>query len=184
MGAAVRVQCHASIALPDSLSQVIPHGTSMRETIRRLSSAIACLGRSTFSGFLRSKPLEPLDMNDPLDLGRLGERAAYRFLKKRGYQIVARNFRTPRGEIDLVGWDRDILCFVEVKTRASTERGRPEEAVTAFKQEQILNTAIDYLQHTYLRNVNHRFDIVSVQVDSSGAPVCRLIKRAFGSRSN
>lgn len=120
----------------------------------------------------------------PLDLGRKGERAAFIFLQHLGYMIVARNFRTVHGEIDLVAWDRDILCFVEVKTRATTEHGRPEEAVTTFKQRQILNTALDYLRKANLHPVNLRFDIVSVQFSADGTPVCQLTRRAFGPRMN
>ncbi len=53
--------------------------------------------------------------------GRRGEEAAYFFLRKRGYVMVARNYRSARrrGEVDLIGWDRDVLCFIEVKTRTS-----------------------------------------------------------------
>ncbi len=120
----------------------------------------------------------------PLNLGRWGEREAYIFLSQQGYTIVARNFRTSRGEIDLVAWDRDILCFVEVKTRASQEHGRPEESVTAFKQRQIVSTSIDYLRHANLRETNTRFDIVTVQWGGAGRSRCRLIRGAFGSRTN
>lgn len=84
----------------------------------------------------------------------------------------------------MVAWDRDILCFVEVKTRASQEHGRPEESVTAFKQRQIVSTSIDYLRHANLRETNTRFDIVTVQWDGAGISHCRLIRGAFGSRTN
>src|SRR3989442_15776210 len=62
-------------------------------------------------------------------IGRHGEEDAYFFLRKLGYVMVARNFRSPRrrGEIDLIGWDKDLLCFVEVKTR-TTRDGKPAEA--------------------------------------------------------
>ena len=114
-------------------------------------------------------------------LGRKGEREAYRFLRKQGYRIVARNFSSFSGEIDLVGWDRDILCFVEVKTRTTEEHGRPEAAVNAFKQRQILNTARDFLRQANLHPVNIRFDIVSIRYsEERDAPECRLIRRAFG----
>ncbi|MGB7620745.1 MAG: YraN family protein [Terriglobia bacterium] len=134
--------------------------------------------------FFRVDSPPSTDPHDPLALGRLGERAAFKFLQHYGYKIVARNFRTVHGEIDLVAWDRDILCFVEVKTRATTEHGRPEEAVTTFKQRQILNTSLDYLRLANLHSVNTRFDIVSVQLSPGEVPVCQLIRRAFGSRMN
>ncbi|MDD5543519.1 MAG: YraN family protein [Acidobacteriia bacterium] len=115
---------------------------------------------------------------DPLALGREGERQAYRFLRRQGYQVVARNFRSPRGEVDLIAWDRDILCFVEVKTRIDVKHGRPEEAVTPFKQRQILNASLDYLRQAGLHRVNTRYEIAAVEFDQAGAPVCRLIQQA------
>jgi putative endonuclease len=117
--------------------------------------------------------------SDPQELGRQGEQEAYRFLRRQGYQVVARNFRSRRGEVDLIGWDRDILCFVEVKTRIDTGHGRPEEAVTQFKQGQILNASLDYLHQANLHGVNTRYDIVAVEVGRHKAPVCRLIKQAW-----
>ncbi len=118
-------------------------------------------------------------------LGRQGEREAYRYLRKCGFKVVARNFATRSGEVDIVAWDHDILCFVEVKTRTSLEHGRPEEAVTAFKQRQILNTALDYLRQANLHSVNTRYDIVTVLYgDRRKVPRCRLIKRAFGGAAN
>jgi putative endonuclease len=120
-------------------------------------------------------------MAEWLALGRRGEREAYRFLRRQGFQVVARNYTSFHGEIDLVAWDRDILCFVEVKTRTTTEHGRPEEAVTPFKQGQIVNTSLDYLRQSNLIQINTRYDIVTVQYGKSAVPVCRLIRQAFGS---
>src|SRR4029453_12296227 len=74
----------------------------------------------------------------PPDLasGRRAEDLAHRFLRRRGMGIVARNYRPPfgGGEIDLIGWDRDRLAFVEVKSRVSAEFGPPERAVDEEKQ--------------------------------------------------
>jgi putative endonuclease len=134
--------------------------------------------------FFRVDSLSSTDPHNPLVLGRRGERAAFIFLQHMGYMIVARNFRTVHGEIDMVAWDRDILCFVEVKTRTTTEHGRPEEAVTSFKQRQILNTSLDYLRQANLHPVNIRFDIVSVQFSADGTPACQLTAGAFGSQMN
>ena len=63
--------------------------------------------------------------------GRRGEEGAYFYLRKRGYVMVAQNFRSPRrrGEIDLIGWDKDVLCFIEVKTRTSRDVKPAEAAV-------------------------------------------------------
>jgi|GEM_PF-314307 len=151
------------------------------ETMR---AAVVSTWHSAIRWVFRFEDNSDPDPLDPLALGRRGERAAFIFLKHQGYMIVARNFRTIHGEIDMVAWDRGILCFVEVKTRATAEHGRPEDAVTHFKQRQILNTSLDYLRRGNLHSVNTRFDIVSVLVRPDGVPVCELIRHAFGSRMN
>src|SRR2546427_2617285 len=72
-------------------------------------------------------------------IGRHGEEDAYFFLRKLGYLMVARNFRSPRrrGEIDLIGWDKDVLCFVEVKTRTTRDVKPAEAAVDRSKQREL-----------------------------------------------
>ena len=78
-------------------------------------------------------------------LGALGERLACHELRRRGYAILARSFRTRHGEIDIVARDGDVLVFVEVKTRASRRYGTALEAVTAGKQRRIAAMARSYL---------------------------------------
>ena len=95
--------------------------------------------------------------------GRRGEEDAYFHLRKLGYVMVARNYRTPRhrGEIDLIGWDGDVLVFIEVKTRTSHEVKPAEAAVDRHKRREIAQVARDYLR--YLPpECQWRFDIVSV----------------------
>ncbi len=67
------------------------------------------------------------DEQDHLRLGRLGETEAYLYLQKLGYRMVASNFRVlqNRGEIDLIGWDDNVLCFIEVKTRTDASFAPP-----------------------------------------------------------
>src|SRR5690348_18512711 len=80
--------------------------------------------------------------------GRRGEEDAYFYLRKRGYVMVARNFRSSRrkGEIDLIGWDKDVLCFIEVKTR-STRQVKPAEAAVDFrKRHELAMVAHEYLR--------------------------------------
>lgn len=156
----------------------------MTNVLRTMRAAVVSSWRSAIGWVFHFEDNSNPDPLDPLALGRRGERAAFIFLKHQGYMIVARNFRTIHGEIDMVAWDRDILCFVEVKTRATAEHGRPEDAVTPFKQRQILNTSLDYLRRGNLHAVNTRFDIVSVLIRQDGVPVCELIRHAFGSRMN
>src|SRR6202043_1345834 len=75
----------------------------------------------------------------PYRTGRRGEGAAFFYLRELGYTMVARNFRSPRcrGEIDLIGWDDDVLCFVEVKTRTTLDVNPREAAVARHKRRQI-----------------------------------------------
>jgi putative endonuclease len=82
--------------------------------------------------------------------GRRGEEDAYFHLRRRGYVIVARNFRSPRhhGEIDLIGWDKDVLCFIEVKTRTTRDVKPAAAAVDRKKRHDIRVVIRDYLQFT------------------------------------
>lgn len=94
--------------------------------------------------------------------GALGERAAQQHLQKRGLKFLAANFRSSRGEIDLIFRDADCLVFVEVKTRSSEEWGRPAAAVNARKKRLLAQTALDYLRLLKNPPVKIRFDIVEV----------------------
>ncbi len=95
--------------------------------------------------------------------GTNGEEAAYFHLRKLGYAMVARNFRSPRcrGEIDLIGWDADVLCFIEVKTRRSRDVKTPEAAVDRHKRREVARVAREYLRKQPPM-CQWRFDIVSV----------------------
>jgi putative endonuclease len=95
--------------------------------------------------------------------GRRGEEAAYFHLRKLGYTMVARNFRSPRcrGEIDLIGWEDDTLCFVEVKTRTTRDVKPGEAAVDRHKRRQVAAVAREYLRRFPL-SCQWRFDVVSV----------------------
>lgn len=101
-----------------------------------------------------------------LRTGRRGEEDAYFYLRRQGYTMVARNFRSPnrRGEIDLIGWHEDILCFVEVKTRTSHDVKPAEAAVDREKRREILAVAREYLRHLQ-SSCPWRLDVVSVYYD-------------------
>jgi len=111
--------------------------------------------------------------------GRRGEDLAHRYLQRKGYTIVARNYRTRSGsgEVDLIGWDGEALAFIEVKARATEDYGSPESAVDAEKQHHILIAARDYLRRTDIQWELARFDVVSVVLTSP--PTIRLEKGAF-----
>jgi putative endonuclease len=101
-----------------------------------------------------------------LQIGKQGEEDAYFHLRKLRYVIVARNFRTPRcrGEIDLIGWDKDVLCFIEVKTRTSLNVKPPQAAVDWHKRREVAEVAREYRRHLP-PSCQWRFDIVSVYYD-------------------
>jgi len=102
--------------------------------------------------------------------GRRGEEAAYFHLRKLGYTMVARNFRSPRcrGEIDLIGWEKDILCFVEVKTRTTRDVKPGEAAVDRHKRREVAAVVREYLRR-FPPSCQWRFDIVSVYYGNSKA---------------
>jgi putative endonuclease len=102
--------------------------------------------------------------------GRRGEEAAYFHLRKLGYTMVARNFRSPRcrGEIDLIGWEADVLCFVEVKTRTTLDVKPGEAAVDQHKRRLVAAVARDYLRR-FPPSCQWRFDVVSVYYGNSKA---------------
>jgi putative endonuclease len=118
--------------------------------------------------------------------GRRGEEDAYFYLRKHGYVIIARNFRTARhrGEIDLIGWDtkEDVLCFIEVKTR-TTRDVKPAHAAVDRKKRQDLRVVIRY----YLRSIPRRqfaaspqwrFDIATVYYERGEVPTFELFQNA------
>ena len=112
--------------------------------------------------------------------GRRGEEAAYFYLRRVGYVMVGRNFRSPhrRGEIDLIGWDHDVLCFIEVKTRTSHDVKPAEAAVDRDKLREVKGVAQHYLRQ--LRQAPRwRIDIVSVYFgEVRGALQIELFKNA------
>ena len=117
--------------------------------------------------------------DERLDLGRCGEDAAEKFLRRQGLKILERNMRTPVGEIDIVAADRTFLVFVEVKTRSSQEYGNPAEAVSQRKQRQIIRAANWYLNEQAHKELQPRFDVVAVIVDGKAFCV-EHIPDAFG----
>jgi len=113
-----------------------------------------------------------------LRLGKCGEEIAVDFLKEQGYKIIARNYKSRFGEIDIIARDKDTLCFVEVKTRHSDKYGLPEEAVTRLKQRQIAKSALSFLKARALLDKKARFDVVSI-IYAKDNPKRELIKDAF-----
>jgi putative endonuclease len=125
---------------------------------------------------------EQRETPDGQSIGRRGEEDAYFYLRRLGYVMVARNFRSPRhhGEIDLIGWDRDVLCFIEVKTRTSRDVKTAEAAVDRAKRHTIRRMVADYLrslpQRVYPEPPAWRFDVLTVYYEA-GAKQKRKARR-------
>ncbi len=112
-------------------------------------------------------------------VGDAGENLARDFLKGKGLAILAVNYRTRWGELDIVARDRDTLVFVEVKTRSQKRFGSPLEAVTPDKQRRIVRMAQTYLLEKRLGDVAARFDVIGIDL-TDGAPRIDWIPNAFG----
>lgn len=98
-----------------------------------------------------------------LEVGRRGENAAVRFLKKAGFKILRRNFRPRRGgELDIVARDRDILVFVEVKSRSSDEFGRPATGIGHRQRARIRTAAHEWIRALDNPDIAYRFDVIEV----------------------
>ena len=97
------------------------------------------------------------------ELGKWGEERAGNFLKKeKGFEILERNYRCPLGEIDIIARDRDVLVFVEVKTKESGDYLPPQVSVTRAKQCQVVRVARWYLKANRMLNRRCRFDVLAV----------------------
>ncbi len=100
------------------------------------------------------------------NLGESGERVAALLLEARGYRILARNFRTRAGELDLVAEDADGLAFIEVRTRRGETCGSPEESLTARKRARLVALAFEFLQaHPQYADCAWRIDLVAIELD-------------------
>ncbi len=111
--------------------------------------------------------------------GQQSEQLAERYLQRRGYTIMHRNYRVTQGEIDLVAQDGDTVVFVEVKARRNSSFGSPVLAVDARKQQRLTKAARHYLHRFHLGNRSCRFDVVSITQDASHDPNIELIQNAF-----
>ncbi len=148
--------------------------------------------------WLAARTLSPEDAPVHQRTGRRGEEDAYFYLRKRGYTIIARNSRSPnhRGELDLVGWERDVLCFIEVKTRTTHDVKPAEAAVDRHKQRELSLVARDFLRQMppscqlgpqpaclsrdRLERVEWRFDVLAVYYEHGRSqPTFELFQNAF-----
>lgn len=116
------------------------------------------------------------EINDNKSTGNLGESKACKYIKKNGYKVLKKNYRTKFGEIDIIGTDSDTICFIEVKARSRTDYGSPQEFVTKKKQERLWKTASIYIDKNSPEIENYRFDVVAVDLENEEI---ELFKNAF-----
>jgi putative endonuclease len=116
--------------------------------------------------------------------GVRGETYAYWYLRRHGYILVARNYTAPgiKGEIDMVGYDGNVLAFVEVKTRTATDpnQPKPEEAVNWEKRRNLSRMARQFLRARHVDEASCRFDVLAIETRPGARPTIRLHKGAFG----
>ncbi|MDY3118041.1 MAG: YraN family protein [Peptoniphilus sp.] len=112
-----------------------------------------------------------------MNVGGAGEAIAAKFLEKQGHEILERNFRFRRGEIDIISFKKGLVIFTEVKTRTNVAYGDPKDAVDIYKRRQIYLTAEHYLSNRPCFYRAARFDVIEVFL--TDAPMIHHIKNAF-----
>lgn len=117
-----------------------------------------------------------------LTTGRRGERAAFFYLRRLGFVVTARGWRSARarGDLDLVAWENDVLCFIEVKTRTTRAVAPAEAAVDAEKKRMLRKMAHYYLRQLPKQDVPVRFDILSIYFEAGKSADYELFRGAFG----
>ena len=139
----------------------------------RLAQQIATSVRRSILGWLRRLSLKKT-------LGKRGEAAAARYLRRRGYKILARGDRFGPGELDLVALDGKTIVFIEVKTRESSLAGHPSDAVDNIKQRRLTRLAVTFLKRHGLLECPARFDVVAITWPAKKwFPTIEHIKNAF-----
>ncbi len=99
------------------------------------------------------------------DLGKFGEVLACKYLERKGYKIIERNYHAKSGEIDIVATINDILVFIEVKTRTNFTFGAPEEAIDYYKQQKLIKTVEYYLLKHRCFDQSYRIDYIAIEID-------------------
>ncbi|MCP4264332.1 MAG: YraN family protein [Candidatus Brocadiaceae bacterium] len=116
----------------------------------------------------------------PKELCIKGETFAGKFLKKKGFKILKRNYVSRYAEVDIIAFYKNTISFVEVKTRQSEFYGPPELAVTREKKKRIIRTALNYLTVNHVEDVDYRFDVVSILFkENDNKPDIEFFESAF-----
>jgi putative endonuclease len=113
-----------------------------------------------------------------LDLGKWGEDLALQKVKKLGYRCIARNYRCPLGEVDLIARDGDTLVFVEIKTRKGRSLGYAKEAVDRRKRRQLSKVALAYMKANCCSEARARFDVVVINLEGKAEEI-EVVRNAF-----
>lgn len=116
--------------------------------------------------------------NSHTELGKRGEEMAFAYLRRKGLKIVACNWRYQHLEIDIIAQDKDVLVFVEVKTRRTAYFGSPEEAVSSQKIAHLFNAAEAYIFENNYQGES-RFDVVSIILPPGKKPELEYFEDAF-----
>ena len=119
----------------------------------------------------------PLLLHRLLSFGRRSELLGLDYLRSQGYRIAASPYRTTKGEVDIVAWDGDILVFIEVKARRSSDP--PENAVGIRKRERIIRAAEAYISKHSYQEMTCRFDVLAITDTGKRRPEFRLLRDAF-----
>ncbi|PID58525.1 YraN family protein [candidate division KSB3 bacterium] len=113
-------------------------------------------------------------------IGKKGEQLAYEYILRQGYTVLERNFRCKLGEIDLIAGDRNMVVFLEVRTKSSTACGPAYNSVTPRKQQHVKRTALFYIAQRNLVNTQFRFDVIGITLNlSNGTHTLDHIQNAF-----
>ncbi|MBU1853337.1 MAG: YraN family protein [Candidatus Omnitrophica bacterium] len=114
-----------------------------------------------------------------ISAGKRGEDLAVSYLKRHGFEIVEKNYKTKHGEIDIIGNDKDCISFVEVRSKNTDKFGLPEYTINRKKQTQLTKMALSYIKRYSLEDRVCRFDVICVEDVNSHSPKIRHIRNAF-----
>ena len=132
---------------------------------------------------LSSKNLYNKEKVTAVSIGKMGEEAAVKLLKKQGYKIIERNYRAKMGEIDIIARDGEYTCFIEVRLRKNNDFGTPADTIDERKRRRIINTAKYYALSKKIYDAPMRFDAVLINASLKGGKMenisAEVIKDAF-----
>lgn len=117
------------------------------------------------------------------DIGREGEELAAAYLESKGYTIVERNYFFERAEVDIVAFDESCIVFVEVKHRANTAFGKPEEFIDDEKVENLYKAAEAWIYERKMDGAPARFDVVAIVQNKNEAPEITHFENALEQRN-